>query len=71
MNGTGYNSSYTQKPMKEQLETVVHRKKFVAGDSDEARITASGHSCGTLAFIVPAIIKTFFKDFFYLYMKDI
>jgi hypothetical protein len=38
--------------MKEQIETAVPRRKFVAGDSDEARKTATGHSCGTLAFIV-------------------
>lgn len=35
--------------MKEQLETVEQRIKFTAGDSDEARKTATGHSCGTLA----------------------
>jgi len=34
--------------MIEQLETAVPRKKFVAGDSDEARKTATGHSCKTL-----------------------
>ena len=31
--------------MKEQIETVVPRREFVAGDSDEARKTATGHSC--------------------------
>jgi len=35
--------------MKEQIETAVPRRKFVAGDSDEARKTATGHSCKTLA----------------------
>ena len=34
--------------MKEQIETAVHRRKFVAGDSDAARKTATGHSCKTL-----------------------
>jgi len=35
--------------MKEQIETAVTRRKFVASDSDEARKTATGHSCETLA----------------------
>jgi len=35
--------------MKEQIETAEHRRKFVAGDSDEARNTATGHSCNPLA----------------------
>jgi len=30
--------------MKEEIETVVPRRKFVAGDNDEARNTATGHS---------------------------
>jgi len=34
--------------MKEQIETAVPRRKLVAGDSDEARKTATGHSCKTL-----------------------
>jgi hypothetical protein len=34
--------------MKEQNETVVPRRKFVAGESVEARKTATGHSCKTL-----------------------
>jgi len=34
--------------MKEQIETVVPRRKIVAGDRDEARKTATGHSCGPL-----------------------
>ena len=34
--------------MKEQIETAVPRSKFVASDSDEARKTATGHSCKTL-----------------------
>lgn len=34
--------------MKEQIETAVPRRKFVAGDSDEARKTATGHSCKPL-----------------------
>jgi hypothetical protein len=34
--------------MKEKIETVVPRRKFVAGDSDEARNTATGHSCKPL-----------------------
>jgi len=34
--------------MKEQVETAVPRRKFVAGDNDEARKTATGHSCKTL-----------------------
>jgi len=37
--------------MKEQIETVVPRSKFVAGDSDEARKTATGHSCKPLCGI--------------------
>ena len=36
--------------MKEQIETAVPRRKLVAGDSDEARKTATGHSCNPLAF---------------------
>jgi len=31
--------------MKESVETAGHRRKFVTGDSDEARKTATGHSC--------------------------
>jgi len=38
--------------MKVQPETIVPRKKFVASDSNEARKTATGHSCGTLAIIL-------------------
>ena len=34
--------------MKVQNETAEHRRKFVAGDNDEARKTATGHSCKTL-----------------------
>lgn len=34
--------------MKEQIETAVSRRNIVAGDSDEARKTATEHSCGTL-----------------------
>lgn len=34
--------------MKDQIETVVPRRKFVAGDNDEARKTATGHSCKPL-----------------------
>ncbi len=34
--------------MKEQIETALPRRKLVAGDSDEARKTATGHSCKTL-----------------------
>jgi len=30
--------------MKEQIETTVPRRKFVACDNDEARKTATGHS---------------------------
>jgi hypothetical protein len=37
--------------MKEQIESVVLRRKFVADDSDEARKTATGHSCKTLAYV--------------------
>ena len=37
--------------MKVPLETEVPRIKFLPGDSDEARNTATGHSCKTLAFI--------------------
>jgi hypothetical protein len=40
--------------MKEQIETAVPRRKFVAGDSDEARKTATGHSCNPLC----ATLKT-------------
>lgn len=35
--------------MKEQIETAVPRRKFVAGDSDAARKSATGNSRGTLA----------------------
>ena len=38
--------------MKEQIETAVPRRKFVAGDSDEARKTATGHGCKTLSVIL-------------------
>jgi len=38
--------------MKEQIETAVPRRKFVAGESGEARKTATGHSCITLAISV-------------------
>jgi len=38
--------------MKEQFETAVPRRKYVAGDSDETRKTATGHSCETLAEIL-------------------
>jgi len=31
--------------MKVQIETEVLRRKLVADDSDEARKTATGHSC--------------------------
>ena len=34
--------------MKEQIETAVSSRRFVAGDSNEARKTATGHSCKTL-----------------------
>jgi hypothetical protein len=37
--------------MKEQIETAVSRIKFVAGASDEARKTATVHSCKPLANI--------------------
>lgn len=38
--------------MREQIEIAVPRRKFVAGDRDEACKTASGHSCKTLYNIV-------------------
>jgi len=34
--------------MKEQLETSVPRRNIVPLDSDEARKTATGHSCNPL-----------------------
>ena len=34
--------------MKEQIETAVPRIKFVAVDNNEARKTATGHSCKPL-----------------------
>ena len=34
--------------MKEQIETSVPRIELVAGDSDEARKTATGNSCQPL-----------------------
>ena len=34
--------------MKEQIETSVPRIELVAGDSDEARKTATGNSCKPL-----------------------
>jgi len=34
--------------MKEQIETAVHRRKFVASDSDEARKSATVAIQGTL-----------------------
>lgn len=37
--------------MKEQIETSVPRIELVAGDSDEARKTATGNSCQPLAVI--------------------
>lgn len=37
--------------MKVHIETAVPRRKFVVGDSYEARKTASGHSCETLVRI--------------------
>jgi len=40
--------------MKEQIETAVPRRKFVAGDNNEARKTATGHSCKTLAVMLEA-----------------
>jgi len=39
--------------MKEQFAMVVLRRKFVAGDSGEARKTATGHSCKPLCVILP------------------
>jgi hypothetical protein len=44
--------------MKEQIETAEHRRKFVAGDRDEARKTATGHSCETLQAILEKKILT-------------
>jgi hypothetical protein len=41
--------------MKEKIVTAVPRSKFVAGDSDDARKTANGHSCETLP---PSVKKT-------------
>jgi hypothetical protein len=38
--------------MKDQIETSEPRIKFVAGDSGEARKTATVHSCKTLAAMV-------------------
>ena len=38
--------------MKEHIETAEPRRKMVAGDSDEARKTATGHSCKTLGVIL-------------------
>jgi len=35
--------------MKEQFETAVLQKYLVECESDEARITATGHSCKTSA----------------------
>ena len=37
--------------MKEQIETAVHRRNIVPLDSDEARKTATGHSCKTMEAI--------------------
>jgi len=37
--------------MKEQIETAVSLRKFVAGDSEEARRAATGHSCEALPSI--------------------
>jgi len=36
--------------MKEQIEKAVSRRKYVSGDIDEARKTATGHSCKPLPF---------------------
>lgn len=44
--------------MKEQIETAVPRRKLVAGDSDEPRKTATGHSCGTLAASIEPVPKS-------------
>ena len=38
--------------MKEKIVTAVPRSKFVAGDSDDARKTANGHSRKTLGVML-------------------
>ncbi len=38
--------------MKEQIEIAVPRRIFVVVDSNEARKTATGHSCQTLSLSV-------------------
>jgi len=50
--------------MKEQYETSVPRRKLVAGDNDEARKTATGHSCKTLGVMLtkPPAIQKFFNQ---------
>jgi hypothetical protein len=45
--------------MKERIETAVFRRIFVAGENEEARKTATGHSCKTLACILKNSISTF------------
>ena len=52
--------------MKEQIETAVPRRKFVAGERDEARKTATGHSCEPLNQISqnPEVWQLFFKIIF-------
>jgi hypothetical protein len=46
-----HDSSYARQPIKEQIETVIIRRKFAAGDGNEARNTANGHSCGASVLI--------------------
>ena len=53
--------------MKEQIETAAPSIKFVPDDSDEARKTATGHSCKTLCTIIDRKTK---KLYFYR-QKDI
>jgi len=44
--------------MKKKLETAVPRRNIVAADSEEARKTATGHSCETLAASVKNRLRT-------------
>ena len=44
-----HNSTYTQKPIKVQIETAKPRRNFILVDNDKTRKTATEHSCKTLA----------------------
>jgi hypothetical protein len=47
--------------MKEQVETAVPRRKFVAGDSEEVRKTAIWHCCNPLCLILESHFQVHLK----------